>query len=224
MQQLPNGVEHAAWAAAVITEANKVYASATSIATCVYNLAFLGLFPGATLGHAYFVPFKGQATLIVGYKGYTDLAYASGFLKDVHANVICRGEQFTQKTDRNGPDIDHIPDIDRDPNKQNVIGAYCLYHTTTGGHGITVVSAKDILSVARFSSGGKPTPWDTDFAAMAKKTAVRRASKEWKITGRLAHAVRIDEEAERDERQSLPDGLIIDGEAIEASTYQLPTE
>lgn len=219
IQQLPAGVEHAAWAAAVITEANRCDATPASIATCTYNLAFLGLFPGAALGHAYLVPFKNQATLVVGYKGFTHLAYGTGFLRDVHYDVVCNGEEFKYWKDETGPRLLHTPDIDRVPTRANIIGSYCLYHTRDGGHGMRLCNKADIAK-----SDKDRDVWRSNFEAMCLKTAVRRASKEWKLTGRLAHAVRIDEQYERDEPQSLPDGLVVDGDATPAATWTMPTE
>lgn len=230
LQQLPSGIERAAWAAGVIGETNKLTTcTPESVAGAVYNLAFLGLFPGPALGHAYFVPFrKGKdkvATLVIGYKGYTDLAYGTGFLKDIHADVICKGEEFKFWKDETGPKILHTPELERNTDNQGVVGAYCIYHTHTGGRGIKVIPIRDILAVAKFAQpGDSPTTWDTNFVAMAMKTPVRRAANEWKLTGRLGHALRIEEETDRDAMQSLPDGLVVDGEAIPASTYQLPTE
>ena len=43
--------------------------------------------------------------------------------------------------------------------------------------------------------------WHSDPIAMCKKTAIRRASKNWKTTGRMANAVYLDEVADRDEPQ-----------------------
>jgi recombination protein RecT len=219
IHQLPSHIELAAWAAAVVNEANKAEGSPNSIAACVYNLAFLGLFPGKALGHAYFIPYKGEATLVVGYKGFSDLAYGSGFLKDMHVDVVCQGEEFDYWKDETGPRLKHRPDINREPTRKNIIGAYCLYHTRDGGTGIRLCNKADIAK-----SDKNRDVWLSNFESMCLKTAVRRASKEWKLTGRMAHAVMIDEQAEREERQSLPDGLIIDGEPIEASSYQLPID
>jgi recombination protein RecT len=220
LQQLPSEINRAAWAAAVVGEVNRVSnCEPASVATAVYNLAFLGLFPGSALGHAYFVPFKGKATLIPGYKGFLDLAFGTGFLRDIHCDVICRDEPFEYWKDETGPRLNHRPPLDRRMNRETIIGAYCLYHTRDGGYGIKVINREDIQK----SDKGRDV-WNSDFASMVLKTAVRRASKEWKLTGRLGRAIELDERYERDEDQGLPAELMIDDEAVPAATWTPPLE
>lgn len=217
LQQLPGGIERAAWAAAVVAEANAIDANPQSVMKCVYNLAFLGLFPGSALGHAYFVPFKGQATLVVGYRGFTELAYESGFLSTVHADVMCDGEHIELWTDEDGQHLKHVPNINRVPARNNIIAAYCIYRTKDGGRGLVVCNREDLKR-----SDKQRDVWNSNYPAMCMKTAIRRASKTWRLTRRLAHAVQIDEQAEREELQALPADLRFDDEPVAATGYKLP--
>lgn len=229
VQQLPQTVQAAAWAAATMAELNTVAKECTvgSVAKACWNLAYLGLFPGGILGHAYFVPLRNkrkqcvELNLWIGYRGYIDLAYSSGFLQDVHCDTILRGEEFKYWKDETGPRLNHVPEFtDRNPTRENITGAYCLYHTQTGGKGIRVVPRKEIDRVDK-----REDVWNTDFAAQCMKTAVRRAYREWKLTGRCAHALAIDESADRDEEQPLPTTLVdAIGDATDAEKFQLPTE
>lgn len=218
LKQLPSTVDSAAWAAAVIAEANNCDATPTSIAACVYNCSFLGLMPGAALGHCHFIPFKGKAQLVIGYKGWTHLAYTTGYIKDLHVDVICHGEHLEAWTDEHGQHLKHIPNFEREPDRKSITGAYCIWHTTTGGRGMRIINRNDIKK----SDKGRDV-WMSDFESMVRKTAVLRSVKMWNTTARLARAAYLDEQAERDEEQTLPDGIDLGDDIGPASGWKLPS-
>ena len=90
---IPPSVHAPQFMLAVLAEANKMQANVDpkSIVMAAFNCACLGLIPGSQLGHAHFVPFKAQCQLIVGYKGYLELASGARFLQDVHCQVVLQG-------------------------------------------------------------------------------------------------------------------------------------
>ena len=49
-----------------------------SVFDALTTCAQLGLSPSGRLGSAYLIPFNGKCTLVIGYKGFVDLAYRSG--------------------------------------------------------------------------------------------------------------------------------------------------
>lgn len=208
--QIPPSVDHQQFMAACVVEANKLPADTTpaSVAIAVMNLGVLGLIPGQTLGHAYLVAFnsgKGQnrkrlAQVMVGYKGFIELALGNNFLKNLHAGVVTNTEEFRYWVDSNGPQIHHVPEMDRDPQENNIVCSYCVYQTSNGGHGVVVVP-KRVITKAK-SKNPDSDPWKYSYGPMAAKTAVRQASKEWRLTRGLAQAVMIDEEAERGAEQT----------------------
>lgn len=223
IKQLPSTVDSAAWAAAVIAEANNCDATPMSIATCVYNCSFLGLMPGAALGHCHFIPFKDknnkkQAQLVIGYKGWTHLAYQTNYIKDLFVDVVCEGEHVELWTDEHGQHIKHVPNWDREPSRKNIIGAFCIWHTTSGGRSMRIINRNDIKK----SDKGCGV-WLSDFEPMVRKTAVLRSAKTWNTTARLARAIYLDEQAERDEEQSLPDGIDLGDDIGPASGWKLPS-
>ena len=189
---------------AVTTEANRLPADVepNSVVTAAFNCAVTGLLPGPFLGHAHFIPFKEnragirRCQLIIGYKGYLHLAYGTGFLKDARPEVVLRDEEFERWNDSAGAQLRHKLRIDRDEQWSNVIGAYCAWKSTTGGGDIAMVTRKELETLYR-----RGNVWHSDPIAMCKKTAIRRASKNWKTTGRMANAVYLDEMADRDEPQ-----------------------
>lgn len=177
-----------------------------SVVKAVFNAATLGLMFGSTRGHAYLVPFNKKGSdvklvnLIVGYRGYIELAYRSHFLKDVDTEVILKDEIFRHRMTENGRRIRHDLPIGRAADKggANLIGAYCLYHTRQGGYGISVVTKSEIDAVKKDSD-----TWRYSFPAMARKTAIRRAAKNWSLTEQLSAAIHLDDIADSGGEQPL---------------------
>lgn len=213
---LPSGTESKQFAISALTEINKLDSDVNVMSICVSvaNCAALGLVPGPALGHAYFVPYKRQCTLIVGYKGFLDLAFTNRFLAAVHTDVVLAEEPFEYWKDVNGPQLKHdttnriLDEVQ--PTIQNIRAAYCLYRTSSGFSGVKFVSGKKIKQI--YQKASDKSPWKTgdNYEEMSLKTAVRRAAKEWKVTPRLARAVMLDEQAERGEPQ-MADGLDVRG-------------
>ena len=206
--QIPPSVDHQQFMAACVVEANKLPADTNpaSVAIAVMNLGVLGLIPGPALQHAWLVAFnnskarKRLAQVMVGYKGFVELALGNSFLRNLHAGVVTKTEEFRHWVDSNGPQIHHEPEMDRDPQEADIVCSYCVYQTSNGGHGVVVVPKRAITKAK--SKNPDSDPWKYSYAAMAAKTAIRRASKEWRLTRGLAQAVMIDEQAERGVEQS----------------------
>lgn len=178
----------------------------TSVVRAVFNAATLGLMFGSTRGHAYLVPFKKAGSdvklvnLIVGYRGYIELAYRSHFLRDVDTEVILKDEIFRHRMTEAGRRIRHDLPIGRvaDKGGGNLIGAYCLFHTRQDGYGISVVTKSEIDAVKKDSD-----TWRYSFPAMARKTAIRRAAKNWSLTEQLSAAIHLDDIADTGGEQPL---------------------
>jgi recombination protein RecT len=183
---------------AVAAEVNRLDADVNpvSVVRTAFNCAVLGLLPGPQLGHAHFVPFKKECQLIIGYKGFLELAYGCGFLKDVQCEVVLTGEEYERWNDADGAQILHTMPLGREEEWANVQGAYCIWHATTGGHGIADVGRKDLQRLSK-----RGNVWKSEPVEMAKKTPLRRAAKRWNLTSEMAKAVWLDEAAERDEVQ-----------------------
>ena len=190
-----SGGEFPQFFASAIIEVNSLSKRCTpgSVLTSVLNAATLGLKFGKELGHVYLVPFKDQCQVIVGYQGFQALAFRSGFLARLETEVVLDGEEFSHWTDSDGCQVYHEMPIDRvpDPGGKNVQAAYCQYWTRTGERGVVVVPRSDIEKC----KNPRADPWKFNYAAMARKTAVRRAAKYWNGSERLAKAVALDEAA-----------------------------
>lgn len=186
---------------ALVVASNEVTdkCSPQSVLEACYNAARVGLPPGKAQGLAYFIVYKGVCTFIPGYKGYITLAYQNNFLKQLHSEVILKGEDFKQWVDDDGPHVLHHPPLDRQVITQNIIGAYTTYKNRQGGHGLCVMNRQQIDKVAK-----NTPPWKEHYDEMAMKTTIRRAAKRMQLTPQMALAVSLDEQADREERQDCP--------------------
>lgn len=205
-----SGIDVQQFCLSVCAEANKLPPDTkpTTIAKSAFNAAMLGLIPGESLGHCYFVTFnmnKGKQNahracqLVIGYRGFIDLAYSVGFLKSIKCDVVLEDEEFERWNDETGARMKHKMPRRRDVKYSNVDLAYCIWHSNTGGSEITYVERSELDKLKR-----RGNVWDSDPIAMSMKTAARRAAKFWKISGRLGTAVALDEQADRDELQHSP--------------------
>lgn len=195
-----------------ITEANKLPPDTDpkSIVIAVFNAACMGSLLGPHPGHAYLVAYRNGKTgtrdcqLIMGYKGLLDLAYGANFLESVYTDVVLRSEEFRTYV-KDGPHIEHELTIDRDLVWDKVLAAYCIWKPKGGTPIHEVVGRKDLEALYRKATKRSSSPWQTNPIAMCRKTAIRRAAKNWKQTRELDWAIGLDEQADRGERQQLVD-------------------
>lgn len=215
VRMLPSDADRIQFATALMVACNEVDPSKVSDGKSLLGAAVgcvrMGLMPGAELGLAYFVPFKGRVNLIPGYRGYLDLAMGNGQLRWVNTEIVYRGEDFRHWHDEKGPHIAHDIPLERADNDRDIIGAYCTYQTRLADMAVPVVLNRKDIDAAK-SASQTDKVWRPHFAEMAMKTAIRRAAKRWKLTPQLAKAVYFDELAERGEPQplELPEGAEVE--------------
>lgn len=208
---LPPSMEPNQFFASILTEVNQLPENIDqrSVAMCCINAAVIGLMPGMFLGHCHFIPYwfhrgkpdeKQLCQLVVGYKGFLELAFANDFLTQINPEVVLRGEEFSQWHDHEGPKIKHSIPLERRLQKSDVIASYTTYRTKAGGFGLALVTKMELDIVDTGQN-----VWLTNYIPMAKKTSIRRAAKEWRLSSRLARAITLDEEAERGDLQSCPE-------------------
>lgn len=153
---------------------------ATSIGICLATAGMLGLQLSGPLGEAYPIPRKRkdgsmECTMIVGYKGYARLARNSGEVANMSARVVYRDDDFSV-TYGFDETLTHVPKTkaaDRVP--ENITHAYATLTTKDGARYFEVLDIDDIHDRRKRGASGRnaSTPWDTDFAAMARKSAIR---------------------------------------------------
>lgn len=153
--------------------------------------AQLQLEPGP-LGLVYLVPFKRQVEFIVGYRGYVELAFRSGLVKDVSASIVYEGDEFEYR-EGTRPFLDHVPyppGGDRE-----ILAAYAVARLKTGGAPFKVIYEPDWQRAKSKSPAGSKGvgPWVDDFPQMVLKTAIRRLEPKLPKTPQFELALEADE-------------------------------
>ena len=193
---LPATVTPERFARIVLTECNRnpaLYECAPdSLLAAMMLSAQLGLEPGP-LGHVYLVPFKRVVTFIVGYRGMIELAFRSGRLKDLQAEIVYEHESFNYRKGTT-PKLEHFPNLEP-AERGKPIAVYAVARLTTGGAPFVVLSPSQVEArrkrspAARANSG----PWVTDTDAMWRKSAVRALQPFLPQSPDFARAAELDE-------------------------------
>lgn len=154
-----------------------------------------GLEPGP-MGHVYLVPRtnKGvkECQWMLGYKGIIDLARRSGQLLSIEAREVCERDDFTYSYGLD-EELTHRPAMDGD--RGPIVAAWGLAKFKDGGHYFVVLSRSDIDAAKDRSDAAKRGygPWITDYAAMARKTVIRRMAPYLPLSAEQANAIAQDE-------------------------------
>lgn len=148
-----------------------------SLLAAIMNSAQLGLEFNTPLGEAYLIPYKNKKTGIttvnfqLGYQGLLKLAYNTGQFKRITAREVRANEAFD--FDYGTGEITHKPCLTGDSG--DVIGYYAIYQTKDGGQDVFYMSKDDARNYGiKFSKSFNysDSPWQTNFDAMAKKSAL----------------------------------------------------
>ena len=148
-----------------------------SLLAAIMNSAQLGLEFNTPLGEAYLIPYenkkKGITTVNfqIGYRGLLKLAYNTGQFKRITAREVRENEIFD--FDYGTGEITHKPCLTGDSG--DVIGYYAIYQTKDGGQDVFYMSRDDARNYGiKFSKSFNysDSPWQTNFDAMAKKSAL----------------------------------------------------
>jgi recombination protein RecT len=179
---LPNSMDPSRFARIVITECKAnpqlLACNPLSMLAAVMRAAQLGLEPGP-LGHCYLVPFKDNkknqlnVQFILGYKGVVNLARRSGEIDDIYAEVVYAGDTFDYELGLHR-DLKHkrtSPANER--TDKSITHAYGVAHFKGGGYAFVVLDRIEVEARRKRSKASDKGPWVTDYAAMAKKTAIR---------------------------------------------------
>lgn len=160
-----------------------------SLKLAVLTASQMGLQLASPLGEAYLIPRWDKkaganvCSLQIGYKGLLRLLRNSGEIQTVIAEPVYEGETFEVSIDttkKSPVEIRHgvkLAGIDRSPAK--VVASYCIVVTKDGGRYAAWCTRDEIEDRRqRGASGqGRSTPWDTDYAAMARKCAILKLTR-----------------------------------------------
>ena len=158
--------------------------------------AQLGLEPNTPLGQAYIIPYENhgvpKAQFQLGYKGMIDLAYRSGEVSIVDAQVVYENDDFSYELGLD-PKLHHVPAL---KDRGDATMVYAMFRTKSGGFGFQVMSMDDVRKHAsRFSKAysSSYSPWTTNFEEMAKKTVMKKALKYAPLKSDFARGMSADE-------------------------------
>ena len=211
---LPKGLEAKRMARVALTEIRKnpmlAQCDPLSIFGGVMVASQLGLEIGGHLGHAYLIPFKRDAQLIIGYRGMIDLARRSGQVVSLQARCVKENDLFEYELGLN-ESINHKMPENPAQDRGKTIAAYAIAKLVGGGHQIEVLRLEDIEKAKRSSKDKRENSvWNTEFDEMAKKTAIRRLFKYLPVSTDLQRAVMLDEYAESGVPQNNRDFIDLD--------------
>lgn len=168
-----------------------------SVIASLLQACEVGLSVSNTLGQAYLVPFnnarKGikECTMIIGYRGFTQLAMRSEKVNPIQSFIVYENEPFELKGG-SFPSISHtpLPPAQRGKNK---IGVYAVAPLKDGTSAHAFLWADEVEALKKRSRAGSSGPWITDPDEMWKKTAIRRLAKMLPLSTDFVKAAVMDE-------------------------------
>jgi len=192
----------------VALEPKLLQCTQSSLVGSVVQAAQLGLMPGIN-GECWLLPFRNtqkgcsEVQLMLGYRGLLKMAYQSGELAMVSANVVYGAvDRFQYQYGTRGF-LDHVPCDDRDvsgvEDANKMTHAYALAQLKNTDVVMFDVLTRDKVLQAKAasrSSEGASSPWQRYPDEMWMKTALRHLSKRLPTSiERLATGTTLDEQA-----------------------------
>lgn len=164
-----------------------------SLLLSVCDAAALGLTCGGGTQEAYLVPYKDTATLIIGYRGMIKLARQSGEIASITAECVYQGDEFDYELGLELK-LSHKPHDETDDDK--ITHVYAIARFTNGFSQLIVMTRKQVEKIRQRSRASGSGPWQTDYAEMCKKTAIRRLCKLLPLTVQAQEAISNSDAAE----------------------------
>lgn len=150
----------------------------------------IGLEPGP-LGFCYLIPYKGQVSLQLGYRGLLELVSRSDRVDSVYAYAVYKGDDFTYQLGTH-PDIQHVRGESVDD--AEIIAVYAVAHIKGSTiPRIEVMTRKQVDSIRARAQARSNGPWVTDYGEMARKTVLKKLCKTLPLSSEIAQSLSRDE-------------------------------
>lgn len=165
-----------------------------SIVRSVIQASEIGLELGSVLGEAYLVPFKGQATMMVGYKGYVRLIRQSPRVTILKSVLVREADTF--EIDEGENRLVHKLATGTGRQRGKITHAYSRVYYTDGTSQFEVMDIDEldkIKNAALSLAKGRHTPWSTNVEEMYKKCPIRRQAKILELSPIGRRAKEIDD-------------------------------
>lgn len=192
-----------------------------SIFTAIREAATYGLELGP-LGDASLVPYDGEATLSVEYRGYRKLAMRDGTVRVIAADVVYENDAFRIVSGSEQPGIYHEPALKE---RGNIIGAYAWARLANGELVYVWMTEAELYKrrdVSRswrtaLKYGRTDSIWHLWPVEMMRKTVIKRlCSEQLPLTPLLREAITRDTDndlARQEERSQIQPGQLQGGDA-----------
>lgn len=199
-----------------------------SLFGAVVKCSSMGLEPNTYAQHVFLIPFWNnkrkvmEVQVIPGYKGLVELARRSGMVTSIFTQVRYANDEWSLRYGTD-PEIRHVP-TDAD-DRGAIMGFYAAarikgeeapafeymrlaeiekIRDASGGY-------KAAVSYAKQYNRQPDTPWTNNFEMMGRKTPLRRLANFLPQSVELAHAIGLDNAAEKGVGQGL-DRIVLDGD------------
>lgn len=163
--------------------------------SAMLECATLGLEPEVA-GQCWILPYGTKATFIAGYRGLLQLAWRSGELSTMGAEVVYEKDVF--KYTKYPPKLEHVPF--RGEERGDMVAAYAYATLKNGGEMWVVMEAFEIEAIKKRSPAAKQndSPWNhkDDVAWMWKKTVLRQLLKFLPMSVEVQRVIDNDERAD----------------------------
>jgi recombination protein RecT len=180
----------------------------------------IGLELNSPLQHAWLVPFGKECTLMIGYRGYQELARRSGDVRNIEARNVYKGDTFRYQLGSE-PKIEHVPS--GSAKDADITHAYAIAFDKNGKpFAFDVLTREEIEAARKVSRAKDDGPWVTWYGEQARKTAVRRLAKYLPLSPDMAAAIELDIRAETGQVNEPIEG--IDTDSSLAASIQGKTE
>ena len=184
---IPSFIGKERFARVLLTEFSKnpklLECSQSSLLGSMMEVARLGLEFGDNTVHL--VPYGRSVQVLIGYKGYIELARRSGGVLKVESRIVYHGDDFQVDYARiENPIIKHIPQAEK---KKEI---YCVYAQAQGDKGQVWTEIIYLDELMKFQKSGDA--WKNHFAEMSRKTVIRRLAKQLPLSPEMKDAANID--------------------------------
>lgn len=148
--------------------------SQKELLTGVMKAAYLGL---DFMNHeAWLVPYSGHVQFQMGYKGACKFVkkYSIRPLKDIYAKAVRKGDTITYGVENGKPYLNWEP---VPFNAGEIIGVFAVAYFEDAGVLYEVMTKEEVEKIRRVSKCGGSGPWKDYWEEMAKKTVLKKLSK-----------------------------------------------
>lgn len=200
-----------------------------SFTNCVLEIAQMGLDCGKQEAHL--IPRRNKdgsysCTKIIDYKGKVKLAFGTGLVESIHADVIRAGDLFEYDMGKIGKHTPHFlrTDVAKPKDAGDVIAAYAVVFLKSGGTSGAVVPRDELDKIeATAQTQRDDAPWKKWPNEMRKKSALHRAFKMIPMSPEFKDMMERDEDyidAEIIDRKPSPTAQKV----VDAQAFGIPLE